>query len=208
MDQRQSLPFSWPMAPFIPPVLPAPYIPGGCPPIIDDRDLIINSPIVIGPTGPQGEDGSTDPTREQGPQGIQGEIGNTGPQGIQGETGAQGIQGATGPQGIQGPTGPTGPSGTQGLGNTIIVSENYTAKLTDYYIGVDSQGPVTITLPDDAPKGTQYIIKLQMGAPIGTRKVTVKSGTNIDNVGIIILTNPYEALQVLFQSAWHITNRN
>jgi hypothetical protein len=63
-------------------------------------------------------------------------------------------------------------------------------------------------LPEDAPKGTEYIIKLQMGAPIGTRKVTVKSATTIDNVNVIILTNPYEAIQVLFQSAWHITNRN
>jgi hypothetical protein len=69
MDQRQSLPFGWPMAPFIPPALPSPYVPGGCPPIVDDRDLFINS-NVIGPPGPPG------PSGPPGPQGPQGEPGS------------------------------------------------------------------------------------------------------------------------------------
>ena len=229
--QQQGMPFSWPMAPFIPP-------------IINDDDIFISSNIIgppgmpgpIGPTGPTGAQGDIGPTGpsdgptgpagaqgDTGPTGVQGIQGNTGPTGAQGDTGPTGAQGNTGltgptgpggqqgiqgPTGSQGPTGPTGPGGQQGLVNTVIISEDYTAKLTDYYIGVNSTGPVTVTLPEDAPKGTQYIIKLQMGAPIGTRKVTVKSGTNIDNVGVIILTNPYESLQVLFQGSWHITNRN
>ena len=216
--QQQGMPFGWPMAPFIPPAS-----------IISDDDIFISSNIIgppgtagpTGPTGPQGDIGPTGPSDgpigPTGPQGNQGPTGSQGEQGIQGEQGVQGETGPTGPEGQQGiqgqtgatgPTGPTGPSGQQGLVNTVIISEDYTAKLTDYYIGVNSTGPVTVTLPDDAPKGTQYIIKLQMGAPIGTRKVTVKSGTSIDNVGVIILTNPYESLQVLFQSTWHITNRN
>ena len=70
MDQRQSLPFGWPMAPFIPPALPAPYTPV-CLPIIDDRDLYINSKIVIGPTGPTGPQGPIGPT---GPQGEPGSL--------------------------------------------------------------------------------------------------------------------------------------
>jgi hypothetical protein len=158
----------------------APFIPTTAP-IIDDCDLFINSNIV----GPPGS------------------VGPTGPTGPQGEVGPTGSQGETGP------TGPTGPSASGGLPNTVVISEDYTAKLTDYYIGVDSTGPVTITLPEDVPEGTQYIIKLQMGAPIGTRKVTVKSSpNNMDNINTIILTSPYESLQLLFQSSWHITNRN
>lgn len=141
------------------------------------------------------------------PAGIMGPPGPPGPQGEPGPAGADGIPGIQGPQGEPGPQGPAGPSGTVSR-NTVVVTEDYTAKLTDYYIGVNNEKPVTITLPDEAPKGTEYIIKLQIGAPVGNRKVTVKSGTNIDNVNNIILTNPYEALQVLFQSAWHITNRN
>jgi hypothetical protein len=153
--------------------------------IINDDDIFINSIISSAPGVP----------------------GPAGPQGIQGVQGEQGIQGIQGIQGEQGEQGPVGPSGSVSR-NTIIVTEDYTVKLTDYYIGVNNKEAITITLPDDAPKGTEYIIKLQIGAPVGNRKVTVKSGTNIDNVNTIILTNPYEALQVLFQSAWHITNRN
>ena len=180
--QEQNMPFGWPMAPFIPPLTVPP------PGYINDADIFINS-SVIGTPGPAG------PPGPPGPAGLPGPQGETGPAGPQGETGPAG------------PQGPVGPSGSVSR-NTVVVSEDYTAKLTDYYIGVNNTGPVTITLPDEAPKGTEYIIKLQIGAPVGNRKVTVKSGTNIDNVGIIILTNPYEALQVLFQSAWHITNRN
>lgn len=162
-----------------------PFLPTGIP---DDIDNIINytSTSTPGPAGPAGP---------------------VGPQGEPGAPGPQGDQGPAGPQGEQGPVGPQGPAGGI-IRNTIIVNEDYRAKNSDYYIGVQAEGPVTITLPDEAPPGTEYIIKLQMGAPIGTRKVTVKSSCNIDNVNILVLTNPYESLQVLFQGAWHITNRN
>ena len=181
--QQQFMPFGWPMIPFT----------STLPVTLDDIDIInYTSSGSPGPAGPPG------PPGPQGDPGIQGD------QGLQGDPGPPGEKGE---QGDPGPIGPPGPSGTVSR-NTVVVSEDYEAKKTDYYIGVDSKGPVTITLPDDAPKGTEYIIKLQMGAPIGTRKVTVKSGTSIDNVNNIILTNPYEALQVLFQSSWHITNRN
>jgi len=208
------------MAPFIPQL-----VPNICPPgYVNDADIFINS-SVIGTSGPAGPPGPPGPQGIPGPQGDTGANGSIGPTGSDGLTGPTGMQGSVGPSGSPGSTGPTGsrgptgshgstgPTGPQGQSggvdrNTIVVSEDYTAKLTDYYIGVNNEKPVTITLPDDAPKGTEYIIKLQVGAPIGNRKVTVKSGTNIDNVTTIILTNPYEALQVLFQSSWHITNRN
>lgn len=176
--QQQIMPFGWPMVPFV----------STFPVNLDDIDIINYT-----------SNGSPGPAGPAGPAGPQGEPGVPGPQGLQGDTGP------TGPQGEPGPIGPEGPALNR---NTVIVSHDYTATCEDYYIGVDSTGPVTITLPEEAPRGTQYIIKLQMGAPIGTRKVTVKSSSNIDNVNTLILTNPYESLQVLFQGAWHITNRN
>lgn len=187
--QQQGMPFGWPMAPFIPPAS-----------IVSDDDIFINSNIVgppgmIGPTGPAGPQG------DAGPTGPQGEAGSTGPQG------PTGIPGPTGPQGETGPTGPAGPGGG-GLVNTVVVSENYTAQLTDYYIGVNADKPVTITLPEQAPDGTQYVIKLQMGSPIGNRKVTVKSDATLDSVSMVVLTNPYESFQVIYQGSWHILNRN
>jgi hypothetical protein len=208
--QQQGMPFSWPMAPFIP-VNAA---------IIDDRDLLINSSISnvvgppgapgfpgpIGPTGPTGPSGG--PTGPQGEIGPTGDVGPTGNQGDIGPTGPEGIQGETGPTGSTGSTGPQGDPGVQGLVNTVLVSENYVAKLTDFYIGTINEKPITITLPSVAPKGTQYLIKLQIGAPVGNRKVTVKSSADLDNSSSIVLENPYESLQVLFQGSWHITNRN
>lgn len=193
---QQLMPFGWPIAPFVT-TLPV---------TLDDVDNIINytGPSIPGPPGPAGPAGPAGPQGEQGQAGTPGDTGPAGPTGPQGDTGPAGPQGEPGPEG---PVGPPGPSGSVSR-NTVVVSEDYEAKKTDYYIGVDSKGPVTITLPEEVPKGTEYIIKLQMGAPIGTRKVTVKSSAAIDNLNNIVLTNPYEALQVLFQSTWHITNRN
>ena len=55
--QQQGMPFSWPMAPFIPVT-----------PIIDDCDLFINS-NVVGPPGPPGPPGPEGPIGPQGPPG-------------------------------------------------------------------------------------------------------------------------------------------
>jgi hypothetical protein len=66
MDQRQSLPFGWPMAPFVPQTF-APIYPV-CSPIISDDDIFINSNIV-GPPGPPGPPGPEGPIGPQGPAG-------------------------------------------------------------------------------------------------------------------------------------------
>ena len=132
IQQQFSMPFGWPTIPFIPQGLP------------DDIDNIINysSPGTAGPPGPPG------------PPGLQGEQGFTGSQGVPGDTGPAGAQGEPGP------IGPPGPAIT--TRSTVVVGHDYTATDTDYYIGVDATGPVTITLPEEAPVGTEYIIKLQI----------------------------------------------
>jgi hypothetical protein len=190
------------LVPVLPPIFPIiPYMP--------DNDLFINSSIstgVPGPAGPPGPQGPPGPSG--GPPGPAGEPGTNGTDGTNGTNGTDGTNGTNGTNGEPGPQGPQGEPGVQGLVNTILVSENYTAKLTDFYIGTINEKPITITLPSEAPKGTQYIIKLQIGAPVGNRKVTVKSATDLDSSSSIVLEKPYEALQVLFQGAWHITNRN
>lgn len=78
----------------------------------DDGLRGIQTTLVQGFTGPQGDPGP------QGPQGIQG---------IQGETGPAGADGATGPQGETGPQGPEGPAGASADTATIASSENLTA---------------------------------------------------------------------------------
>ena len=78
---------------------------------------------VVGPEGPQGE---------QGIQGPQGETGAQGPQGPQGERGPQGAIGAQGPQGPQGETGEQGPQGEPGLDLTVAQTLNAT-KINNVY---------------------------------------------------------------------------
>jgi Collagen triple helix repeat (20 copies) len=62
--------------------------------------------IIVGPEGPQGDQGI------QGPPGVQGPVG---PQGVVGPQGPQGNTGSQGPQGIKGDTGDVGPQGPQGI---------------------------------------------------------------------------------------------
>jgi len=65
-QQRQGMPFGFPMVPYIAP--PPPVIPAWCPPPFPDHDLFIRySPP--GPPGPPGPEGPPGPPGPQGPPG-------------------------------------------------------------------------------------------------------------------------------------------
>lgn len=120
-----------------------------------------------------------------------------GPPGPKGDTGPPGEQG---PQGEPGPIGPPGPPGECTCAcSRIVVSEDYTATCDDYYIGVNSNGPVTITLPSDCEKCCELVIKAEMGPPLGNRKVTIKpsDSSTIDGANSIIFTVPYESVRLI-----------
>ena len=72
LEQRQSLPFGWPGTPFLPPIPLIPIVPNAS--IVDDRDLLINSNIVVGPPGPPGPPGPQGPQGPPGPQGPAGSL--------------------------------------------------------------------------------------------------------------------------------------
>lgn len=169
-----------------------PFIPYWWPPV-DGIDVInYNGTGIPGPPG------------EPGPPGPQGEAGP------QGETGPAGAQGEPGPQGETGPQGPAGDRGPVVPPSTIVVSENYTASDRDYYIGVDSNKPTSITLPPDASDGTEIIVKVEMKPPIGNRKVTVKTvdGSLIDGSGNYVMQNGYEFVQVIRRGGnWFIISK-
>lgn len=140
--------------------------------------------------------------------GPQGEPGPVGPQGPVGPPGEQGPQGEAGPQGPQGPQGiPSEPSGDP-IYNTILINTDYTVLQDDAYIGVNTTKPVNIKLPQAPIEGTLYVIKLEMGAPIGNRKVTITSidsSVKIDGNLSVVLQNPYESISLLYRDVgWHI----
>lgn len=190
--QYQTMPFGWSMPPYLP-----------LPPTIDDRDLFINSVVnggagTPGPEGPAGADGTP------GISVVNAEVSpNPGDLFITLSDGTVLNAGnVIGPPGPQGDTGPPGPSSSCSC-NTATITENYTATQTDCYIGAQLKNAATITLPNTATNGTQYTIKLEFGAPVGTRKLTVQPQPPalINGVTAITLTTPYESVNVIYNNA-------
>lgn len=165
------------------------------------------------PPGPPG------PPGEQGPPGLNGTDGapsEQGPAGPPGNDGAPGIPGADGTPGEQGPPGPTGPKGPRGEPGecncddrdckTRLVSEDYTVNTEDYYIGVDSSSPVTITLPTDLEGCFEIIVKAEMGSPLGNRKVTLvpEGSGKIDGKSSYTITVGYDSVNLLYRDGnWY-----
>ena len=159
-----------------------------------------------GPTGPAGETGPTGPTGPAGGGG--GNTGPTGPTGSTGNIGPTGNTGPTGPGGDLGGTGPTGPTGSCSCQcSTILISEDYQATCDNFYIGVNSQDPVTVTLPPNCEDCCQIIVKAEMGPPLGNRKVTVTASgnSNIDGDTSYVIEVPYQSVHLICRGGtWHI----
>ena len=124
----------------------------------------------------------------------------------QGPAGPPGPPGPAGPSGEQGPPGPQGEQGPQGKPGTcdcncssIVISTDYNATIDDFYIGVNSNGPVTIILPPDAPDCTEIVVKAEMGPPLGNRKITITTsdGSYIDGSNDYVITFPYGAVDLI-----------
>lgn len=124
--------------------------------------------------------------------------------------GPQGPQGEPGPQGPQGPQGASGPQGEPGSGNIKTVNVSSSTTITanpTTYIGVQCENEITITLPVNPNNGDYIIIKLEMSAPIGNRKVEVLSGnsTLIDGKTFIKMIVPYQSLSLVYNNnSWNI----
>ncbi len=178
---------------------------------LDDNDVFIKNTTFnhgsnVGPPGPQGEPGPQGQPGIQGEPGLKGDTGPQGKTGPKGDPGPKGPFGPPGPKGDKGDQGPPGPAGFYKI-DTRLISESYTINQNDCYIGVNSKEPITIQLIDTVTDGFKLIIKLEMGAPIGNRKVTVKAagGQTIDGVTSKTLQEPYESITLLYRGGnWHI----
>lgn len=186
--QQQFMPFGWPMPPYLP-----------LPPTIEDNDLFINSTISgqpgpAGPPGPPGEPGPPGPPGEPG-VGVQTAVVESNP----GDLLITLTDGTVINAGnVIGPPGPSGSCTCQ----TTTITGDYCASEKDCYIGVQLKDKATVTLPSAVVPGTNFTIKLEFGAPVGTRKLTVQpqSPELINGVTGITLTNPYESISVLYNN--------
>jgi hypothetical protein len=89
-----------------------------------------------------------------------------------------------------------------------LVYQNYNATLDDYYIGVNSNGPVTITLPSDPGGCFKIIVKAEMGPPIGNRKITITTtdGSLIDGSPTYVMEVPWQSVYLIYtgSTGWFI----
>lgn len=201
--QQQFMPFGWPAPAYLP-----------LPPIIEDNDLFINS-VVNGGPGTPGPEGPPGPQGEAGVGVVDAEVTpNPGDLILLLSDGSTINAGSViGPQGDTGPPGPPGPPGPRApvepcVCQTTTINEDYTATKTDCYIGAQLKEKATITLPYTVATGTRYTIKLEFGAPVGNRKLTIEpeSPALINGVTNLTLTTPYESVSVLYnnQNWWTV----
>lgn len=88
--------------------------------------------------------------------------------------------------------------------NVIRVTANYTATLTDEYIGVYSAAAITITLPSGA-NGRVYTIKDEYGQGSGKITLQPQNGEKIDNGNTYIISVPYQSVNVVYRgNGWWI----
>ncbi len=185
--QQQYMPFGWPLPSYLP-----------LPPTIEDNDLFISSIISGSSTpGPQGEPGvsvvSAEVTNNPGDLLLtlsNGTVLNAG--------------------NVIGPVGPVGPAGPAGgtTSNVVTIVQDYCATASDYYIGADLLDAATVKLPGGVVPGTEYVIKLEYGAPVGTRKLTIEpeSPSLINGLSSLTLNTPYQAISVIYNNGhWWTT---
>jgi hypothetical protein len=85
---------------------------------------------------------------------------------------------------------------------TLVETPTYTVNDEDYYVGVNYNGPTTITLPATPSSGRMIIIKDESGnAEINP--ITVEGTVDNDTGGFIIQINN-GAIQLLYRHGWRI----
>ena len=90
------------------------------------------------------------------------------------------------------------------VNNTTVVTTNtYTVVNTDYYIGVNYAGPVTITIPASISSGREVVIKDESGN-CETNNITVNAKVDNDANGFILEINN-GAVHMLYRGdSWRI----
>ena len=88
-----------------------------------------------------------------------------------------------------------------------MVTEDYVADDNDCYIGVNSTGPTTITLPANCGDSHQIIVKAEMNPPMGNRKITVvgPNGETIDGKTEYVMEVSWSSVHLFCRDGnWYI----
>ena len=93
------------------------------------------------------------------------------------------------------------------MSNSILINNNYTTRADDYYIGVDTEKPITITLLPDAEDGVEHVIKAEMKPPIGRRTITIETSddSTIDGYVMYLIQVSHDHIRLFRRGGqWHI----
>jgi len=86
---------------------------------------------------------------------------------------------------------------------TLVTTNTYTVVDSDYYIGVNHAGPVTITIPASISSGREVVIKDESGN-CETHNITVSAKVDNDANGFILAVNN-GAIHMLYRGdSWRI----
>ena len=86
---------------------------------------------------------------------------------------------------------------------TLVTTNTYTVVDSDYYIGVNHAGPVTITIPGGISSGREVVIKDESGN-CETHNITVSTRVDNDANGFILAVNN-GAIHMLYRGdSWRI----
>jgi hypothetical protein len=85
---------------------------------------------------------------------------------------------------------------------TLVTGDTYVVQDTDWYVGINHAGPVSITIPSAANNGRVLVIKDESGA-CETNPITV-SGTVDNDAGGFILQLNNGAIQMTYRAGWRI----
>jgi|LauGreDrversion4_2_1035121.scaffolds.fasta_scaffold05552_5 hypothetical protein len=110
---------------------------------------------------------------------------------------------------VRGPAGPPGPMGDSGempeaSFGTTLVSDDYGCTDDDCYLGVNSSGSITITLPTYPGDGHQIAVKLEMPTLAEGQTITIETNddSTIDGALSYTMTEPWQAVH-LFSRGGH-----
>lgn len=84
----------------------------------------------------------------------------------------------------------------------VITSPTYIIDDSDYYVGINYAGPVTVSLPTSPSSGRMIIIKDESGHA-NTNPITVVGTVDNDSGGFIIQLNN-GAIQMIYRNGWRI----
>ena len=86
---------------------------------------------------------------------------------------------------------------------TLVTTNTYTVLDSDYYIGVNYAGPVTITIPSGIASGREVVIKDESGN-CETHNITVSATVDNDANGFILAVNN-GAIHMLYRgNSWRV----